>query len=311
MVVPLDGSRLGEAALPYVRELVRKAKAELVLATCVEPHSSWDISIVVEVLERDKRLARDYLSRQRKDLVTRGLKVRSRLLQGSVAESLLNLASRERADLMALATHGRSGLSRWLLGSVATKLIQSAGLPLLIVRPSEEPRAEAEEEVSMRRILVPLDGSKAAESVIPYVRDLALTLGATVTLYHAFSLLVFPGDETPQPAAKGVLEDMEDQSPDFLLRAGEQMMRRGVATQLRVSADLPVRGILRAARETGADLIAVGTHGRSGLARATIGSLAEGVVRESRLPCLIVSARRRATGAKTRSLGARPPRSAK
>ncbi len=290
IVVPLDGSELAEGILPYVRELASRTGAEVVLLTCILGVGVWDATVMAPMLDKEEELARAYLDKKVVDLRGSGLNVLARIVRGPAAEAILAAAREDAAGLIAISTHGRSGLSRWLFGSVAGKIVQSTDLPLLVVRPTEEqPRAS----VQVRKILVPLDGSEVAAAVLPFVEDLAKAMGATVVLFNAIApMAAYPGFETAQPALVGrVIDEMQEDARQLLRRVAKEMESRGVQASMVVTVDLAVDGILHAAAETGADLIAIGTHGRSGLGRMILGSVADGVVRRSTVPCLLVNAR--------------------
>lgn len=288
ILVPLDGSPLAELVLPYAGEMAGRTKAELLLVTCVQPIAVWDATVTTFSLDREESFALAYLDSKREALTASGLNTRAKVVQGQAAEAVLEAAAEEKADLIAMSTHGRSGLSRWLFGSVATKILEGTDTPVFLVRAPSEARRE--KPVSITKILVPLDGSELAESVLPFVEDAAKAFGASIVLYHAIApLSAYPGFETVLPANTGdVLEDLQKQAQQFLSRVAEGIKARGIEVSLVCSIDLAVDGVLVAARETGAGLIALGTHGRSGLGRVVMGSVADAVVRRSELPCLLV-----------------------
>lgn len=286
ILVPLDGSELAEQVLPYASELARRAGAELLLLTSIQPVGIWDATATAINWEREERLARDYLEAQKVRLEADGVKIRVQHRHGEAAAGILETAEEEDISLIAISTHGRSGISRWLFGSVADRIVQNSHIPLLMIRPDDktEPRTVFE------RILVPLDGSEVAASVLPFVEEAAKLFGASLVLYHAVPpVSAYPGFETVNPQIDGkVLTEMQDQAKDLLSRAAREIEDRGVHATVAVSIDLAVDGVLRAAKETGADLIAIGTHGRSGLGRMVLGSVANAVMRRSELPCLLV-----------------------
>ncbi len=290
IVVPLDGSELAEGILPHVKEIASRTGAEMVLLTSVVDVGVWDATVTAALLGREEELAGAYLEAKAGELRAAGFNARARVLQGPAAEAILGAAREEAASLIAISTHGRSGLSRWIYGSVAGKIVQSTDRPLLVVRPAEKAPAS----VQIRRILVPLDGSDVAEAVLPFVEDLAKAVGAAVVLFNAIPpLAAYPGFETAQPVLVGrVIEEMQDDARKLLSRVAKEMEGRGVTASMVVTVALAVDGIIHAAEETGADLIALGTHGRSGLGRMVLGSVADGVIRRSTVPCLLVNPKR-------------------
>jgi len=286
ILVPLDGSELAEQVLPYTSELARRAGAELLLLTSIQPVGIWDATATAINWEREERLAQDYLEAQKVRLEAGGVKIRVKHRHGEAAAGILEIAEEEDVSLIALSTHGRSGISRWLFGSVADRIVQNSHVPLLMIRPDDR----AEPRTVFEKVLVPLDGSEVAASVLPFVEEVAKLFGASLVLYHAVPpVSAYPGFETVNPQIDGkVLTEMQDQAKDLLSRAAREIEDRGVHATVAVSIDLAVDGILRAARETGSDLIAIGTHGRSGLGRMVLGSVANAVMRRSEIPCLLV-----------------------
>lgn len=286
ILVPLDGSELAEQVLPYASELARRADADLLLLTSIQPVGIWDATATAINWEREERLAQEYLDAQKGRLEADGVKVRVKRQHGEAAANILETADAENVSLIAISTHGRSGLSRWLFGSVADRIVQSAHVPLLMIRPD----LRAAPKPVFEKVLVPLDGSEVAASVLPFVEEVAKLFGASLVLYHAVPpISAYPGFETVNPQLDGkVLQEMQDQAKQLLSSAAHDIEGRGLHATVAVSIDLAVDGILRAAKETGADLIAIGTHGRSGLGRMVLGSVANAVMRRATLPCLLV-----------------------
>ncbi len=289
ILVPLDGSELAEGVLPYVREIAGRAKAEVLLFSAVAPVATWDAAASTIRWDREEALAQDYVDLKRQDLEKGGLKVTAKVALGDAADAIAMMAAESGADLIALSTHGRSGVTRWLFGSVAAKLVQRCEVPLLVVRPGDK----APRDVAIKQILVPLDGSDLAHSIMPNVEEMARALGASLLLFHAVSPVIgYPGFEAVQPSAvTDVLNDMQEHAKKLLVETAAQLTSRGVQAKVVVTLDMPVDGIVRAGEQTGADMIALATHGRGGLGRAVMGSVADGVVRRASLPCLVIHAR--------------------
>jgi len=287
ILVPLDGSELAEQVIPFARELAQRSGAELLLLTSIQPVGIWDATATAINWEREERLAQEYLDAQKERLQGAGVKVRTRCEHGDAAANIIGTAEAEAVSLIAISTHGRSGISRWLFGSVADRVVQAAHVPLLMIRP--DPKAPPPPPV-FEKILVPLDGSNVAASVIPFVEEIARLFGASLVLYHAVPpVSAYPGFETVNPQLDSrVLQDLQDQARELLSAAARDIQGRGLQATVAVSIDLAVDGILNAARETGADLIAIGTHGRSGLGRIVMGSVANAVMRRATIPCLLV-----------------------
>ncbi len=286
ILVPLDGSELAEQVLPYASEIARRAKADVLLLTSIQPVGIWDATATAINWEREERVAHEYLDAQKERLQAAGVKVRVKREHGEAAAGILETAEAENVSLIAISTHGRSGITRWLFGSVADRIVQSSHVPLLMIRPDDKAPASPVFE----KLLVPLDGSEVAASVLPFVEEMAKLFGASLVLYHAVPpISAYPGFETVNPQLDGqVLQEMQQQAKELLSSTARELEGRGLHATVAVSIDLAVDGILHAAKETGADLIAIGTHGRSGIGRMVMGSVANAVMRRSELPCLLV-----------------------
>lgn len=289
ILVPLDGSDLAESVLPYVAELARCTGAEAQILIVVSDVALWDANATVIAWEREEELALGYIESQREALESNGVKTTSRVVRGDPAKAIVGAAAEEDADLIALSTHGRSGISRWLFGSVAGRVLETTETPLLIVRPNEEEPPGG----AINKMLVPLDGSPIAESVFPLVEELAKDCKAKVVAMQAVPpLTAYPGFEGFAPTAMGeVLEDMQARSHKYLADIVARLKDRGLEAEALSSTAMPVEAILAAADEANADLIAIATHGRSGLGRVVLGSVADSVIRRSHRPCLVIHAK--------------------
>lgn len=296
ILVPLDGSDLAELVLPYVKEMAARTGAEVLLLNCVQPVGVWDATITTLNLDREESFALAYLDSKREPLASGGIRTRAIVVQGQAAEAILQAAADEKADLIAMTTHGRSGISRWLFGSVAAKILEGSEAPLFLARAGAEMK-RARRTPEIKKVLVPLDGSSLAESVLPFVEDVARAFSASIVLFHAIvPLTAYPGFETVAPMAVGdVLQELQKQADQFLSRLADEIKARGLVVETAASIDLAVDGILQAAKTTGAGLVALGTHGRSGLGRAVMGSVADAVVRRADLPCLLMHPKEPAT----------------
>ena len=276
ILVPLDGSELAESVLPYVRHMAVSTGAGVRLITVVKDES-------------DREKANSYLRSRQERLGLEAIETSVTASGNGEAEGILSEAEGWNADLIAMSTHGRSGAMRWVFGSVADKVIHATTRPLLLVR--SRPEEPTPEEVQIDRVLVPLDGSGLSLGVLPYVEGIAKALGATLVLFSAVAPpQTYTGVEIgamPVPTAD-LIDEMMAQSQESLTGVAKEIEERGVKTRSMVTTGFPVSEIVRAAQEVEAGLIAVATHGRSGVNRWIMGSVADGVVRRSALPCLIV-----------------------
>ena len=287
VLVPLDGSERAESVLPYAEQIAGGTGSELVLLTAVYQSSAWGASPVREDLGKETVAARTYLESKRDQLKSRGLNVKTVIAYQPEADSILSAAADEDADLIAMSTHGRSGISRWILGSVADKVLHSTHRPLLLVRARE---ADERAPAAIDRIVVPLDGSELSLSVLPYVEEVAEALGASLILVHAVQPLdIYPGSVTTPTPVGAILDDLLAHGQSFLTRVAQEIEARGkVKVRSVVNIGFPVDEIVRIAQEVNAGLIGMATHGRSGAGRWIMGSMADAVVRRTNLPCLVI-----------------------
>jgi nucleotide-binding universal stress UspA family protein len=280
MLVPLDGSEAAETILPYVQLVASSIGSPVRLLTVVREHGD----------EAGVRETRTYLEKRTQALRGRSLSCSARVTAGDEAQAILAEADEDDVDLIAMSTHGRSGLMRWVLGSVAGKVIHGTSKPLLLARARE---TEKGPPPLIERILVPLDGSPLSRSVVPYVEEMAVALDAGLVLHNAVPPLdVYPGVEVMPARVGGLIDDLLAQGQSFLADVAKEIEGRGkVGVHSTVTVGFPVEEITRVAHETKVGLIAMATHGRSGVNRWVMGSVADGVVRRSPLPCLLVRPR--------------------
>lgn len=281
VLVPLDGSQLAEAVLPLAEALGRHPGGGLRLLRAVYLEGP----LAVQDAERER--ARAYLDSVAHHIEARGpVDVRATVWDGEPEQVIINAIERERVSLVAMSTHGRSGLDRLRFGSVAESVARRAPVPVLLVRGSVDwsPGAGA-------RALVPLDGSTYSESVLPVVERIATERRLTVRLVHALD----PGGL--DPLAAEVLPGVQA----YLAEVAGRLAARGIEAGWSVQRGFPTDVIEREARAFPPFLVAMSTHGRTGLSRLLLGSVAEQLVRTVRAPVLLWRAPRSDEGAAARS----------
>ena len=295
LLVPLDGSPLAEEAIPVACALARRAGG-MVHLTSVQlpvPKHAHKLAEITKTIEREAReRIESYLSAEAEAVSTsHGLEVTRAVLEGSPAEALADYARTNAIDLIVMTTHGRSGLGRFWLGSVADSLLRCAPTPVLLLRSREEPQ-----HTDFRHIMVALDGSSAGEAVLEPAVALA-------SLYHeagcSLVQIIEPpfataGDLTvyPDQADAKLIEQQQALARSNLDRLAERPRTLGIATTAHVLAAPAVGAhIVELAAKLDADLIAVGTHGTDGwrgTARLRLGSVADKVVRGAATPAVLV-----------------------
>lgn len=286
IMVTLDGSELSELALPLARGLARATGAEVVLfrAAVAQVVPGLDPSYMqVQVVAE----AQQYLEALEDKLRSSGFNVTSVVSYGPAPEQIVDMAEFLGVDLIVMSTHGRSGLGRWVYGSVADKVLRGSSVPVLLVRARDyQPQAE---EVVPSKILVPLDGSKLAEAILPYVADLASKLETTVVLFQVLQ----PVEEALVEEGRVVayVDELMSQraaaARKYLDEISARLAADGIAAQVKVAFGSPPEEIIQNAHQLGVDMIAMSTHGRSGVSRWVYGSVADRVLRGSGLPVLL------------------------
>jgi len=211
--------------------------------------------------------------------------------KGRAAEVIIAKAVAEKKTLIIMATHGRSGFNRWLLGSVAEKVLRGSANPLLMVRAKAE--AKAEGAAPLKSILVPLDGSNLAENVLPAALEIAKKLNIEIVLFRAFNVpyTVFGAVRDHLPIVDELLGGIKAEAREYLERKAEELKKQGAKKVSYVlgqgaSADQ----IISMGRKTPDNLIAMCTHGWSGVKGWALGNITETVVRHSGDPVLIIRA---------------------
>jgi nucleotide-binding universal stress UspA family protein len=199
------------------------------------------------------------------------------LLGGApVTDALHEHAEAVGCDLVVMTTHGRSLLSRAWLGSVTDSFVRRASMPVLLVRPGEGEPARAVEPV-FRHMLIPLDGSALAEQILPFAAALGIPTETTYTLLQVVAPVVL--GYAPYAHTVGlderVLDEMRAEARAYLEEIAGRLRAQGAQVRTAVVVGEPALAILDYAGEHGADLVALSTHGRGGLARLLLGSVAD------------------------------------
>ena len=205
-------------------------------------------------------------------------------------------ADEEDIGLIVMATHGESGVKRWALGSVADKVVRATNRPVALIR-AKGVRPDVRKKGILKKALVPLDGSKEAEEIVPYVQELASKLKADVVLFQVIKTPY----ETINAAGYGSGNYTEQQiasekafAEDYLGKIGSQLKQKGVTVTTKVRFGNAAEEIIKLADEMCADVVGMSTHGRSGIGRWVLGSVAGRILHEGTTPLLLVRSPRTA-----------------
>lgn len=288
LLIATDGSTGGEKAVRVGLELARRLGAEVEFVNAVEhgeepadAHLATGLTLLHDLDRHRGKLALEQATGLAEEAG-----VRSRALQRPGHPEQVILERAGEADLVVMGTHGRGGPGRWVLGSVAEAVLARSPKPVLVVHESYTPRPGA--ETDFQRLLIATDGSGCSEKAARLGLELARALGAGVTFLYAVEEAWRPAASAlPLAEALGLIErDTLAQAAALLEAAQAQVRESGVDAEVRLAQGRARGCILEAAREH--DLVVMGTHGRTWLDRLVLGSVAEGVVRRSRAPVLVV-----------------------
>ncbi len=305
IVVPLDGSRFGEGALPLALALADRQEAALDLVTVTIPQSPpvsgrGDATEGDESIERGRAQASEYLDSVAERIRASGYGgalARDVIAPGNAARSIVRYLAEVEADLVVMTTHGRGPLQRAWLGSTADGVIRRSPCPVLLVRPGEgEAPEEGAEAVDLgvrpapfRSVVLPLDGSEAAERAFDPLPPL-MEAGGSVRLLRAVPPFVAGGSPYLPHAVREAHEHelVRKASAEYLEGFSARVEAMGFKVHAKVlTAGQAASAILRTAEEDGAELIAMSTSGRGGAARLILGSVADKVVRGAPCPVLL------------------------
>lgn len=284
ILVPLDGSDLAERALPQALTLADASGARLLLLRAAHgfnyPGGDPERIRLAALAE-----AEAYLEELAARLGAPGRTIDTAARYGDAATAIAEEVPARQVSLISMSTHGRSGLGRWLFGSVADAVLRQATVPVLLI-PATSARLWA--RGGARRILVPLDGSQLAEAALEPAVALARDFAADLTLLQVISTFYepFAGEAAPYIPVDSEAELAEARS--YLEGLAAPLRVAGIATTTRAEVGLPAAAIAAAAAEEDAMLIALATHGRGGLSRLVLGSVATGTIQRADVPLLLV-----------------------
>jgi nucleotide-binding universal stress UspA family protein len=273
---------LAEGILPYARSFARALKVPVELLQVSEPDP-------MAALSRSPQGTR-YLETVAPTFPNRAV-VSCSAESGMAAQIITEKAMVQPDAVIMMATHGRSGIQRWRLGSVADKVLHAAKNPILLYRAAENaPRTGYAE---LKTVLVPLDGSPLAESVLPLVKTLAQKMELEMALLRAYGLPIsaFDASDSFTPDWEQLTEELRKEAQGYLERKVQELKREGTA---RVTSTVlegnAAEKIIDHARQMPKNFVAMCTHGRSGIGRWVLGSVADRVVRYSGDPVLVLRA---------------------
>jgi nucleotide-binding universal stress UspA family protein len=306
ILVPLDGSELSAKAIPYAVAIARATNQSMVLLTVWEGVErelrSTPVPTAGAIDEHARVLRQDFLDATAHRVLAQEIEVRKELREGRPSEELLWYCDRHQPGLLIMATHGRSGIQRMWYGSVATRLMQMAPVPTLLVGPTalEDTKATP----AIRSILVPLGGSPLGEVALEPAAALAEALGARLILARATRL---PAQTFAFGVSPVYVPDIEQTltsaAEEYLLGARDRITT-SPPPETRVLRGSPAAAILEFVAREGIDLVVMASHARTGVARWTLGSVADRVI-QGAAPVLLIRPEAVATLTRSEAVRAR------
>jgi nucleotide-binding universal stress UspA family protein len=281
ILVPLDGSAVAAQALPVATLMASALHSSLVLLNVIDlPRPGGD----TDGPQADAKLARSIFEAELGEVASRNVPVEARLKYGKPATEIIACAQTERAGLIVMATHGRTGLTRIIWGSVTDSVVRQCEIPVLVVRAVDAPRPLTR----IRRILVPLDGSPLAESAIPPAAEISRPVGADVILFSIWDTFGYELTMYPHDDIEAEMHERHATAKQYLIEQTEKLTAAGISAHWQLKSGLVVEEIIAAAQKQDVDLIVMSTHARHGLERWIEGTVAGEVLRGSAMPILLI-----------------------
>lgn len=270
ILIPLDASPAAESVLDRFMPLLIRPDTDVVLLHVEEPPL---VASLDPGRGDDARAeAQEYVREAARKLSATGVRCRGVVKHGPAADAIVAMAAEKTNGMIAMATHGRTGLARLAFGSVAESVLRRSPVPVLLVRTAGQ--KEDGPALAVKRMVVPVDGSTLALGIAPRVAELAKAFRAEVTLVH-----VLP----PKPAQGETVAHAER----LVAAAKDRFQEEGLTCEALIRTGDAAEEILDAVRQRKADLIACSTHGRTGIARAVLGSVTEKLLRGAAVPMLV------------------------
>jgi len=290
ILVPLDGSELAEVSLPYAEEIAARLGSSITLIYL--SHSEKDPSYRMHKIYLDNVL--DSTTKEIKKLLKGSpeeAKIESAILVGHPAEEIVKHADKEDIGLIVIATHGRSGIKQWPMGSVASKIITATRRPIMLIRVNEVVSPDIRDKGAINKILLPLDGSKESEAIIPHVKEMASNFNSEVVLFQTISLAypTYTADAFAYVTySDQQMDSMKASALDYLAKIGDDLSKKDIEVKSDVRFGPAADEIVNYADEINTDLIAMTTRGHSGMGRWLFGSTTARVMKGGNTNLLLV-----------------------
>lgn len=299
ILVPLDGSDVAECVLPHVEAIaLANPKAEITFMYAVQPLDTplTDEKFKQRIETDAKSSASTYLTRVDHSQSYHA-RAQTRVIFGKPADSILDYAHKNNSDLIVIASHGLSGVGKWIRGSVADKVLHQADIPVLRIRAGSSKTPIFRKGKKMT-VLVPMDGSAQAEKVLEHVYKTADHFGKEnldIVLIRVCELFLYPHMKYPPPAAVTWEEYLNYEKKraknicsTYLSAIKRRMVDDGLSVRTSIPIGSPIDTITKYLNKNKIDLIILSTHGRTGLSEFALGSVANKVMKNNPTPTMLV-----------------------
>jgi len=297
ILVPLDGSQLAECVLPHIVAIARSFDAEITLLRILEKNQASAPAQLFDLLnwQINKTKAALYLEKTKARFQESGLRARTIVLEGLVAEGITEYAQNQGMKLIVLSSHGRNGLTQWGISSITQKIILSAQTSLLIVRAHQHDIQAGELSAIplYQRILVPLDGSQRAENVLPIITQLAHFHKSQMHLVQVVQTPEMARQMPPAPEdidlSNRVVARNREEAGYYLEQVKSRSYLEGIAVQTHlITSDNAAVALHQLAEQEHIDMVTLSAHGYSGNLQWPYGSMVNNFIMYSKVPLLIV-----------------------
>ncbi len=288
IIVPLDGSKRSERAIPFAETFARTFDSRIQLVHVLEDPVAFNL--LPSLIIPDRLAAEQYL-RDVREQISNDIEVSSYVLRGKPVKNILDLATDGAGAMIVMSSHSRRGIDRLVLGNVADKVLRRSMVPVVLVRSSSPPV-----DGTFQSLLVPLDKTTYSETALSVATDLAQRSDATLALVHVcepFWVSPYASNESQLSYVGYDRErDVDRESLEtgryYLDRLAREIRSKGIRSIWEVRFGKPADEILRAAETTGADLIVMATHDRHGIRRLALGSVTSEVLQRGKVPVLAI-----------------------
>jgi nucleotide-binding universal stress UspA family protein len=286
ILVPLDGSELAEVTLWYAARLAARIQSSLTLVYVTQPDELTSPHMYECYLKDTVVKVKEHADEIRAEKKDGDITIDYKILKGDPAEEIVDYADKNKIELIILSTQGKGGIKRWAMGNVANKVVGATRKQVLLIRARG-----AQSDVykgTLTKVLVPVDGSTESESILHFVNYLASRLVLELTLLHMWAR-AFESYPTQEMVDRD--DKTRKQEKAYIEKLGARLTRQGLRVNTvysEVFQGEEAAEIIKMAEEGKFSMVAMATHGRSGVGRWIFGSNANKVLNEGNTPLLLV-----------------------